>query len=88
MVGGWASWLQHERAARRQVVESALERAAELREQMRWIEAAAALEQARQVMGDSKSADLRRRLVAAEAELDAAIMARAVEQSREHRSLR
>jgi serine/threonine-protein kinase len=68
-VGGGAWWVQQERAARLRVVESALEKSAELRQQAHWGEAQAVLEQARAVLGDAGPDDLRRRLDVAETEL-------------------
>ena len=56
-------------AEQRQVIESALEKAVALRQQARWREAAAVLEQARDVLGNSGPDDLRQRLNVAEAEL-------------------
>jgi serine/threonine-protein kinase len=56
-------------AEQRQAVEFALQRAAELRQQARWGEARAVLEQARQGLGDGGPADLRRRLDEARDEL-------------------
>jgi hypothetical protein len=50
-------------------VPSALDRAAELRDQARWRGAQAVLDQARQGLGDGGPADLRQRLDVAEAEL-------------------
>jgi tetratricopeptide (TPR) repeat protein len=77
---GGGLWAQHEAGERRaeqarrdaeqrQAVEFALEKAAGLRQQARWREAQAVLEQARQRLGDSGPDDLRRRLGAAETEL-------------------
>jgi serine/threonine-protein kinase len=54
---------------RRHAVESALDRASDLRQQSRWREAAAVLGQARQVLGDAGPEELRRRLDVAEDEV-------------------
>jgi serine/threonine-protein kinase len=71
--GGGAWWVQQERAARQQAaagaVKFALEKAAGLCQQAHWREAAAVLEQARQVVGEAGPGDLGRRLEVAEAEL-------------------
>jgi serine/threonine-protein kinase len=78
---GGGLWVQHETAQRRaeqarhdaeqrQLVESALEKAAGLRQQARWREAEAVLDQARQVLGPAGSDELRRRVEAAQAQLD------------------
>jgi serine/threonine-protein kinase len=56
-------------AEQRQRVESALEKAAVMREQARWREAQAVLEQARLALGDAGPDDLRRRLDVADGEL-------------------
>jgi tetratricopeptide (TPR) repeat protein len=77
---GGGLWVQYLAAARRadriqrateqrQTIESALEKAAALRQQARWREAAAVLEQGRQALGDAGPDDLRQRLDKAEAEL-------------------
>jgi serine/threonine-protein kinase len=47
---------------RRQEIESALNKAQDLRQQARWVEARAVLEQARNLLGDEEHADLRHRL--------------------------
>jgi tetratricopeptide (TPR) repeat protein len=80
VAAGGGLFVQHQAAQRRedqirreaeqwQAVESALDKAAGLRRQARWDEAAAELGQARQVLGDARRADLRQRLDGAEAEL-------------------
>jgi tetratricopeptide (TPR) repeat protein len=80
VAGGAALLVQHQadrrqaEQARRdleqsQAVESALEKAAAMRQQARWGEATAVLGQARQVLGDAGPADLRHRLEVAQAEL-------------------
>jgi tetratricopeptide (TPR) repeat protein len=56
-------------AEQRQQVESALDKAAALRQQAHWGEAAAVLEQARQALGEGGPDDLRQRLDVAGAEL-------------------
>jgi eukaryotic-like serine/threonine-protein kinase len=56
-------------AEKRQQVEAALDKAATLREQARWGEARAVLDQARGVLGDVRPDDLRRRLDLADAEV-------------------
>jgi serine/threonine-protein kinase len=66
--GGWV-WIQQQAAARRQLVESALDKAQVLREQLRFREAATMLEQGRQALGKGGPGDLRQRLDVAEAEL-------------------
>jgi tetratricopeptide (TPR) repeat protein len=53
----------------RLAIEAALDKALVLRQQARWGEVAAVLEQARQVLGDTGPEDLRHRLDVAEAEL-------------------
>ena len=53
---------QADQARQQLTVESALEKAAALRQQARWREAAAVLEQARRVLGDTGPDDLRQRL--------------------------
>jgi serine/threonine-protein kinase len=70
VVGAGGGLLVQRRAVeRRQLVESALEKATGLRERARWREAQAVLGQARLVLGDTGQGDLRRRLDAAETEL-------------------
>jgi len=56
-------------AEQRQTIEFALEKASGMRDQARWREATAVLEQARRVLGDASPDDLRQRLDVAEAEL-------------------
>ena len=86
--------IQHEAAKRqedqarrdteqRQNVEFALEKASGLRQQARWGEAKAVLEQARRVLGDAGSDDLRQRLDVADAELALVNRLDAIRQRRE-----
>jgi tetratricopeptide (TPR) repeat protein/tRNA A-37 threonylcarbamoyl transferase component Bud32 len=67
-LGAW--WLQGERAAARQRVTAALERADALRQREHWREAREVLEQARPQLGGWGQADLRRRLEQARADLE------------------
>jgi tetratricopeptide (TPR) repeat protein len=80
VAAGGGLWVQHQAAEhragqarrdaeQRQAVEFALEKAAGLRQQAHWREAAAVLDQARQVLGAAGPDDLRRRLEVAQAEL-------------------
>ena len=91
---GGGLWVQHQAAERReeqarrdaerrQTVESALEKAAALRQQARRGEARAVLDQARQVLGDAGPADLRRRLEEADAEL---VLVNSLDVIRQHRA--
>jgi serine/threonine-protein kinase len=77
---GSGLWMQHQAAGRRadqavheaqrrQQVESALDKVTELRQQQRWGEARAVLDQAREALGDAGPAGLRRRLDGAETTL-------------------
>jgi tetratricopeptide (TPR) repeat protein len=61
--------LARREAEQRQQVEAALDKAATLRQQAHWGEAAAVLDQARQALGDAGPGDLRHRLDVADAEL-------------------
>jgi serine/threonine-protein kinase len=70
-------------AEQRQAVEAALAKADGLREQARWREAQAVLDQARQLLGGAGPGDLRQRLGAAEAQL--ALVSR-LDTIRQHRA--
>jgi serine/threonine-protein kinase len=71
-------------AEQRQTVESALDKAAGLRQQARWGEAAAVLEQARLVLGKAGPDALRRRLDVADAEL---ALVNRLDAIRQHRAI-
>jgi serine/threonine-protein kinase len=67
-LGGW--WLQRQVAEQRRAGVTALDRAAELRQEERWKEERAVLDQARTQLGGWGQADLRQRLEQARADLD------------------
>jgi serine/threonine-protein kinase len=66
---GGGLWLREQAAARRQLVASTLDRVKELRDQLRFREAAAILEQGQAALGERGPDDLRRQLQVAEKEL-------------------
>jgi serine/threonine-protein kinase len=67
--GGTGWWWQRQRAERRQGVEAALARVAELQQRDRWDEARAVLDQAADRLGSSGPRDLRERVDQARADL-------------------
>jgi tetratricopeptide (TPR) repeat protein len=66
---GGGLWMREQAAARRQLVASTLDRVKELRDQLRFREAAAVLEQGQAALGERGPDDLRRQLDLAEREL-------------------
>jgi serine/threonine-protein kinase len=70
LVGAGAGlFVQHQAAAKRQLVESALEQATTMRDRLRFGEAEIMLGQGRKALGEGGPSDLRQRLVAAETQL-------------------
>src|SRR5262249_19682635 len=68
-VAGGILWFQRQQTERRQAVETALDKVAELQRQARWKEAEAVLDQADARLGPSGPDDLRRRLAQARTDL-------------------
>jgi tetratricopeptide (TPR) repeat protein len=67
--GAGAWWLERQRLERRQAVEAALDKVAELQQQARWAEADAVLEQAQARLGEGGPQVLQQRLAQARADL-------------------